>query len=62
MDPARAQSMIAHMNTDHADSLKAYLRHYTRLHDAATGELTAISLSGMTITATLATVRARACA
>ena len=40
------------MNEDHADSIKAYLRHFCKL-DAEKGELTAISEKGMTMTATL---------
>ena len=49
----RAEKIISHMNEDHADSIKAYLRHFCKL-DAEGGELTAISEQGMTMTATLA--------
>jgi len=48
-----SQRIITHMNADHGDSIKAYLRHYAGLHTAARGELTAISVEGMTIKATL---------
>jgi hypothetical protein len=48
-----AQRIITHMNADHGDSIKAYLHHYACLDTAVKGELTAISVVGMTITATL---------
>lgn len=48
-----SQRIITHMNADHGDSIKAYLHHYAGLDTAAEGELTAISVEGMTIKATL---------
>jgi hypothetical protein len=49
----RAAKIVTHMNDDHGDSLKAYLQHFKQL-DAIKGELTQISVEGMTLKATLA--------
>eukprot|EP00443_Scrippsiella_acuminata_P028801 CAMPEP_0115315148 /NCGR_PEP_ID=MMETSP0270-20121206/77421_1 /TAXON_ID=71861 /ORGANISM="Scrippsiella trochoidea, Strain CCMP3099" /LENGTH=62 /DNA_ID=CAMNT_0002734441 /DNA_START=15 /DNA_END=200 /DNA_ORIENTATION=- len=45
----RKQFMIDHMNEDHADSLLAYVVHYTKLSSADSALLTDMSWAGMTL-------------
>ena len=49
----RADKIITHMNLDHEDSIKAYLRYYAKLGDATGGKITSISSAGLTLNATL---------